>query len=199
MPIVARSSFHPFIRRFSLCTYVSKAKGYDALSKPILRFKDGKDDVFSTWADWATDKLKETNIKFDVIIRVLGSKETITMKEHPVNKLAHHLRLQLKTGYLPTLLGKTRPTRPMKEFKTEPERRAELDGVYFIKTKHDLDGKTILLIDDIRTSGTTSDVIGELLLETYKDVKLYLFTIAQNDDANSQETLDTFEIYKFAR
>ncbi|MGC4020981.1 MAG: hypothetical protein QM734_03110 [Cyclobacteriaceae bacterium] len=188
----------PIEERWCLCYYVTKGKGYDYLSQPLFDFKDGKNGVFTAWSNWAIDYLKKIvkDKKIDYCIRVLGHSEKVALKNVPLNLLGREIEKKLGVAYAPVVIAKTRETKSFKNLKTEEERKKELDGVYFIKDKDiDLKKKNILIIDDIKTTGTTTDTIAKLLKENYKGVNCYLFTLAESGDSNDKETIDKYKAY----
>jgi uncharacterized protein YpbB len=64
---------------------------------------------------------------------------------------------------LASLMVKTRQTKPQKELKTLAQKRANVTGAFAIKG--DINGKRILVVDDLFDSGATLDEVTRLLLK----------------------------------
>ena len=64
----------------------------------------------------------------------------------------------------PSALTRTRRTRPLKGM--DPgERAREVDGAFVVRDGHGLKGKTVVLIDDVVTSGATANACAKALLK----------------------------------
>jgi ComF family protein len=74
--------------------------------------------------------------------------------------LSRYLDIPLKTD----ILCKIRNTRPQSRLNRE-ERLRNLDGVFIVKNSPELEGKIILLVDDVVTTGTTLNTCAKILLE----------------------------------
>jgi ComF family protein len=61
--------------------------------------------------------------------------------------------------------------------KSRVDRYLNVQGKFSLKNTHDLEGKHILLVDDVITTGATMEACAEMLL-TIKDVKVSLLGIA---------------------
>lgn len=85
---------------------------------------------------------------------------------HSAETVASVLSHELKTPLLRTLLHKTRMTTDQSDL-TGPQRRQNLRGaftVWFLGRRR-IQGKTVLLVDDILTTGTTANECTRTLLE----------------------------------
>lgn len=80
------------------------------------------------------------------------------------------------------LLRKTRHTPPQSGIHKAAERRANVLGAYRVTSPKELQGKTVLLIDDVVTTGATaSECAKTLLTASAKQVLFAAVAAAQND------------------
>ncbi len=63
----------------------------------------------------------------------------------------------------PFLLRKLRPTRPQFEIKNEAERKRNVRGAFEVSDKGRLDGRSVLLLDDVITTGSTTNECARML------------------------------------
>ncbi|MFI3278486.1 MAG: phosphoribosyltransferase family protein [Rikenellaceae bacterium] len=61
------------------------------------------------------------------------------------------------------------------------DRWLNMEGMFAIKSAHKLEGKHILLIDDVCTTGATTLACAEALFESVKEVKISIATLATID------------------
>ena len=64
------------------------------------------------------------------------------------------------------------------------QRIAELEGVYELQNEPDLNKKMILIVDDITTTGTTLEVIAELIKGKYPRARVFGFVLAKTFDSD---------------
>jgi hypothetical protein len=173
-----------------LCYYI--AGNRDLLSQKIIDFKDGLPATVTTWVNWAKKEIEKTDwCDFDYIIRSLGSAETCVSgsANRPLDVLGINLALASpKAKYVPEIICKTKPTRPLHTILTASERRTELEAAYKLTDKSpDLNGKKILIIDDVTTAGTTFDVIANIIKAKYPRATLYAFCLGQTQRTGSNQ------------
>ncbi len=94
----------------------------------------------------------------DVILPVPSSTER---KVNPVHVFCEALAGKIKMP-MQTLVAKTRQTQPQKEMKTLAQKRANVAGAFSVRGE--INGKRVLLVDDLFDSGATLDEITRLLL-----------------------------------
>lgn len=91
-----------------LCYYIPKSRGNDELSESILRFKNNDPNISMRQATWAFYEIKKLNIKFDYVLRALGSRElVINIKNKPLDIIGNYLHDYLGFKYVPEILEKT--------------------------------------------------------------------------------------------
>ena len=59
-----------------------------------------------------------------------------------------------------------RETRPQIEISSEDERRSNVKGAFSVMDDHKFRGKSVLLVDDVFTTGSTSDECSKMLLNS---------------------------------
>jgi competence protein ComFC len=63
-------------------------------------------------------------------------------------------------------IKRIRETRPQVEITSENERRSNVKGAFSIPEDHKFKGRSVLLVDDVFTSGSTSDECSKILLNS---------------------------------
>lgn len=169
---------------YYLCAYLTAKVGNDPLSESIINFKNGSPEHVNAWIDCAVKRIKPLRIGGHLIIRSLHSDETEveTDSTHPLDLLGRAIAAKYRCTYLPSLLSKTRPTRPLHRIATKSERVQELTGVYQVdRTLTELSGRWILLIDDVVTTGVTARAIIRALKAADRSVFIIVFSLARTD------------------
>lgn len=177
-----------------------------SLSRRMLNFKDWKkdhdqhkSDVIS-WVNWSTEELKNLDVRFDYIVRALGSNEVSIVKNKALDALGAWLGKQLGASYLPELLLKSKLTKPLNSISLKCDRESELKGSYQLSNiaqDIDLNGKNVLIIDDVTTSGTTLREITDQLTNKWPDVSCYSFCLGRTRrDNNANNSIDISYYFK---
>lgn len=172
-----------------LVHYLPYTHGRDALSRALVAFKNGV--RVDAWSESMVKNVPSINYNVDVIVRVLSSSETSASSNTPIDTVGVNLAKVLQAQYLPNTLLKTRPTKPLHTLGSKNARQDELRGVYFVNPALNLinDGDSIMIIDDILTTGTTIEFIAEELKKKYPCSKLYAVGLGHttyNVDANKK-------------
>lgn len=152
-------------------------------SAKILKFKKNDDKKISElFVNLSVNAIKEARLKFDYVIRVLGSNEIRALKSARLRPLAFEIAEATNAVYLPQLLIKKRATQPLHLFHDLASRINEIRGVFEITDKYinkNLNHKTILIVDDISTACVTVAEIVKTLKSQWPFVNCYLFCIAR--------------------
>ena len=161
---------------------------YDFVASAVYRLKyQGKADVGRTLGRlmWAETEQILRDWAPDVILPVpLHAKR---LKKRGFNQsllLCEELARQLKIPILPDLVIRCADTRPMKDLNVR-ERQNNLKKAFKIG-QNDVKLKTILIVDDIYTTGTTTDEISKLLLKAGAD-KTYVLTLGSDNENQAAE------------
>ena len=172
-----------FADHYYLCNYRPKSSGADRLSSSLLRFKNALPQDIYAWIDCALHELEMLAMPANsLVIRVLHSNETGVRKESntALDQLGRAVAKKLGIHWMPELICKSRVTRKVKYLSLK-ERRAELKNVYALSSEYfDFDKRTVLLIDDILTTGTTVISIIRLIREYFPGSAFKVFTLARS-------------------
>lgn len=173
-----------YVEHYYLCNYRPLHTGSDKLSHSLLRFKNALGFDLKAWIDCTVGELRQLDIPDDVIvIRALGSQET-GIDRHAntaLDQLGRAMADVLNLRWMPWLIGKSGPTRPLKSLAAK-ERRAELSHAYCLAGSYfDLNDKRLLLIDDILTTGITITSIIRLVKQSFPRARFKVFTLAKSD------------------
>lgn len=139
-------------------TTVYSAFGYDGIArKIILRAKDsGEPYLTRPMAKYIAELYKIVGKKCDVIAFVPCSKKNLRKRGYDhMRHTASYLSDELD---LPTVnaLKRVGRTHDQTEVKNE-DRKINVENVFVCKEKEKLQGKTVLLVDDVVTTGATLD------------------------------------------
>jgi hypothetical protein len=173
--------------------YTTHGGNQDIVSRNLLHFKDGIEPYTNQWikivSSCFTGKFQP-----DIILRVLASEEIQCGNSTSLDKLGREISKKVNKPYLNSSLYKTRATKPLKYLKKD-ERFAEINGVYRFK-KPDRQIQSILLLDDIVTSGTTIVEIKRAIKSEIGDFNLYLFVLGKTFDSWRDVNADNCELQK---
>jgi len=167
-------------RRFHHYKESASAFYYDGCVKTgIIRLKiNGYPDGAETFAKYMFETVKNVygDILFDMISYVPLSKGTLKRRGFNQSRLlADKLSNALDIPDLP-LLEKLYDVNPQRRM-TAQQRKANIFGVFDVCREYDINGKTILLVDDVITTGAT---VGEcaVMLKIYGAAAVYVITAA---------------------
>jgi ComF family protein len=138
----------------------------DAVRKSILRYKfSGASNYAETYGKILASCIRAyMDAKYDLISWVpLSSKRERTRGYDQAMLLAMATALELQSVAVQTLV-KPRDVTPQSGLGGRSERRANISGAYEVYDPELIDGKCILLIDDIVTTGSTLEECARALL-----------------------------------
>lgn len=142
----------------------------------LYRFKYKNDQT-------AIDKILQTSIeylgdktrgKFDLIIPVPPSNPTRTI----TSRIAQGLAAGLGTNYSGTALSKIKNTSELKSV-TDPEQRKQILEGAFTADRLQLEGRTVLLVDDLYRSGATLEAATETVMSQGNAKAAYVLAITR--------------------
>ncbi len=151
------------IYRFNKLLSVFKNEGI--AQKIYYNYKFNKRQHYAKYfADEMTLFIKQfySDIKFDYVCSVPNSKKFLIRQSYDHSRfLAEHIAQNLNIPYLKNILFCDKVSK--KQHKSSiKERLINVDEKY--KYNFNIDGKTVLLVDDIRTTGATLDECSKTLL-----------------------------------
>ncbi len=156
----------------------------DTVRKSILRFKFYNQRSYAqTYGRCLAMKLHKENMDtFDILTWVPVSwQRRLTRGYDQVELLANATAQELQTAAVPTL-KKIRHTPPQSGFRTASRRRANVLGSYRAIDPAQIQGKHILLLDDIITTGATaSECARTLLTAGAKQVSFAAIAVASHE------------------
>jgi len=139
----------------------------DYVADSIYRFKSrGCRQYAKTYAKYLAAAIAHYygDINFDYIINVPTSKRKLAERGYDQTKLiAQRLSSHINIPYLADVLVKSKETQKQQGLSREM-RKYNLAGVFEVINPNSIDGKTILLIDDVLTTGATVEECGYTLL-----------------------------------
>lgn len=144
-----------------------------------FKFHDERNN-YKTLAKFMNDTRKNIykDIEFDYITYIPMSKKKERKRGYNQSKLLAHRISELSSiEFADNMILQIYPTNTQHKFKSWTERRGNLIGVYEINPKYDVKNKTILIVDDVKTSGATLSESGKMFY--LSDVKsVYCLTAA---------------------
>ena len=154
----------PIARAAALLPY---AKGLPA-QRLVWHLKyDNRPDIGAWLGGWLGSLLTEGETAFgdfDVVVPV--PLHPSRLRKRGYNQAEHLARgLAEATGVevLPHAIRRVRATETQTK-KTSFDRARNMEGVFELSPKRDLAGRTVLLVDDVMTTGATLEAVGEQLL-----------------------------------
>lgn len=158
------------------------ALNYEGLSaRTINRFKRGRRYLSYVLAERMADAfVKALSGSFDRSNAMLVSVPLTEARQkrrgyNQAEELSRRLSELLSVEYVEDVLFKIREAEPQKNLTSE-ERAKNVEGVYRVHKRKECKGKTVVLVDDIMTTGTTGSAIASLLL--YAGAKEVVFLVA---------------------
>ena len=153
---------------------------YEGVMETMIHgFKySSKTYLANEFSDILKDKYKSLKLEMGYITTIPSTKRRIQKRGYNHTELlASQLSKKLNIPYIKPLI-KIKETKPLARL-NPLERFLEINGAFQIDEKTlNLDYKSILLIDDILTTGTTAVEVARTLKETYPECKIYLLVLA---------------------
>ena len=172
--------------------YVPPNRGMrDNISSLILRFKRNSEPCVIRWVDLIVEEIDELP-EIDVVVRVLGSEEISASGKEPLDILGKAIAEATGSKYCTTCLTKKRKHRSLKNLNNE-ERKKELDGIYNFSIKENGKPISLLIIDDIRTTGDTLMEVSFEVRKNYNkdEIIIHLFVIGHTRDIMDEKVLQS--------
>jgi len=153
-----------------------KYKGDIAKSLKAFKFHD-RPDLHVGFSKLACEVLERENIEFDTVIPVPLSEKSLKKRGYNQSALiAKYIAEYFNAEFHDNVLIKTKETKPQSSLKL-PERRKNIHKAFSVKDKNKLYGRSILIVDDIYTSGCTMREAAKVCADFADDI--IAFTIAK--------------------
>ncbi|HTO95171.1 MAG TPA: hypothetical protein VMM80_12345 [Bacteroidota bacterium] len=164
---------------YHVAFYHAARVGYqDIVSRSLHDFKDGCEPQTARWIALAAPRVCK-DLKFDVIIRALGSLELKTSSDTPLDRLCQAIAGGSGAVYAPERLEKTRSARAMTSLGGRAARQKELDGCYAFDGAGLAPGSRILVVDDIATTGATLEAVQAAITLALPEASVICFVLAR--------------------
>ena len=138
------------------------------LRDTILKYQfNEKSYIYRTFLEFIknNEKICAQIEKYDIIMPVPISKKRLKKRGYNQSALiAKNLAKMLNVDYKENVLVKIKDNKPQSEM-GQDERKNNVKGVYTIKNKEKIYQKSILIIDDIFTTGNTVNECARILIE----------------------------------
>lgn len=156
----------------------------------VKKFKSGGAYLKEFFADLLVRKL-ENFPKFDGIVFVPATKKSVRKRGYNQSLLlAESVGERLSVEVIKDAIEKVAETKEQKNL-TRAERQSNLASCFKIKNKDAVKDKTLLLVDDVLTTGATAETLCSLLLKAgAKAVYLATVTCVENKIFKEQNASD---------
>jgi len=173
-----RDFYHRFDRAYSLCVYD------DRIKKGIYSFKyGGRSYLARPFGRMMADRIKKLGLdwKIEAVVPVPLHPEKQRIRGYNQSLLlAKNLAKALEGKPVLDILARERNT-PALSGLTRTQRAKVLADAFKLKNKRELTLRNILLVDDIYTTGTTTDMCAGVLKREGAE-KVYVFTLSSGRD-----------------
>jgi ComF family protein len=146
---------------------------------PVISWEDYQTSKAVIFAKIIMSRYKEELRDVDFAIPVpMHRIKRIFRQYNPAQILAHELSRQIAVPMIPDILIKTKWTKPQTTL-NKAQRQKNLEGSIIINNKKNIHGAKILLVDDVRTTGTTGNSCAKILKQSgAAEVKLVTIGMA---------------------
>jgi hypothetical protein len=186
---------YPFLHgAYHLEYYIPRNTGQsDQLSEDVIQFKKGNQQKVREWCNKASHHISGI-ISPTIIVRALGSNETIVSGQKPLDQLGLFLASQTGASYQPQILSKASTNPPLKGL-GKSAREGALQGLYKAEKLEIGESPSFLVIDDIITTGSTIKEIQRTLIGAFPNAKVYFLALAKTKSPGfSDEVITTHPI-----
>ncbi|HUI09105.1 MAG TPA: hypothetical protein VL221_02195 [Bacteroidota bacterium] len=164
---------------YHVAYYHAARVGYqDIVSRSLHDFKDGCEPQTSRWIALAAPRVCK-DLKFDVIVRALGTSELKASTDTPLDRLCEAIAGGSGATYAPERLEKSRAVRAMTSLGGRVARQKELEGCYAFDGTGLNGGSRILVVDDIATTGATLEAVDRAIATALPGATITCFVLAR--------------------
>jgi len=138
----------------------------DTIKKLILLFKHADHiELTELFVKWLCANSHQMILKNDIIVPVpLHWSRSLKRKYNQSALLAQRLAKRFNKSYAPLVLKRIKFTKSQGHL-SRKERQKNVKGVFVVKHPEQIQGKSVLLIDDVFTTGSTANECAKVLLK----------------------------------
>jgi predicted amidophosphoribosyltransferase len=164
---------------YHVAFYHAARVGYqDIVSRSLHDFKDGCEPQAARWIALAAPRVCR-DLKFDIIVRSLGSTELKASAGTPLDRLCEAIAGGSGAKYEPVRLEKKMMVRALTSLGGRAARQKELEGIYRFDATGLPQAARILLVDDIATTGATLEAVSRAITNAAPDAAVTCFVLAR--------------------
>lgn len=154
----------------------------DGIKQEVWAFKNGDKNAAERWINKALE-VCDALPRIDFVVRALGHAELdASANNKSLDLFGERLAESIGAEYRPDCLYKTRSLAKSTTCSAK-ERAQQVRGVYSatsgLTASQTKSGPTVLIVDDVLTSGATTGDIKRALSETYPRVGVFIFTLVK--------------------
>lgn len=164
--------------------YVPRRQDETNLSMWIIQMKSGKHpQMESKFSEIVINHINESNLKFDYLVRALGSSETQPNHNAPLQRVGVKIATTLDINFIPQILSKDLTT-PMHTIPNKDDRQDNIQNKYkgHLLNGSEISNKNILVIDDVITTQSTAIEIQRALSTVCKNCTFSFLALAKTEE-----------------
>lgn len=159
--------------------YRARQRDRTAFSTSIISFKSGVEHDIDGFCQQSISSLSSESFPYDYIVRALGSDETFAEYGRPLDYVGTALQQHGIGTYLPEILRKQRYVPSIRQV-AHSYRRSKLKSAYKSELPSKRRGQLrVLVLDDVYTTGATTEAISIALLEVAPSATIDVHTLAR--------------------
>lgn len=167
---------------YHLVYYMPDNDDQTTWTKRVQDFKSKRDvQDYEQITKLVIDAIVIENLKFDVVVRNLAHDQTFATASDSILDFAKSVAKATGAHYCPSLIRKYKPTQAL-HFLNLQERQNVSKGNFYVneETASKLSSvNSVLIIDDITTTGTSIKAIAQVLKGRWPDIRIYALCLAR--------------------
>lgn len=165
------------ITRYKLAYYIHTG---DHTEQEIINLKNNNFNAINKWTKVTELAIEQFNLNnVDYIVRALGSKEINCINPKPLDGIAQIIASKVNAKYMPERLTKKSVTEPLKFAGNKYNRNHIINGSYVFNNANIKSNSTIMILDDLYTTGATTEDIIRSIHECDKSINIVIFTLLE--------------------
>lgn len=165
--------------------YVPRRQDETKLSMWIIQMKSGNHQKMEEkFSEIIVNHINNNNLKFDYIVRALGSSETQLNLNAPLQRVGNAVANQLNISFIPHILSKVATT-PMHMISSREDRQENIKNTYQgnLLNGAKISGKKILVIDDVITTQSTAIELQRALSTVCDNCTFSFLALAKTEES----------------